>query len=64
MEDIEKIAGTEGIADYNITTVTTTARQVDFIRIEDEDVDQVLAYWKETPKISYRIYKTVYVCRY
>lgn len=40
VEDIEKIAGTEGIADYNITTVTTPARPVDFIRIEDEDVDQ------------------------
>ena len=40
VEDIEKIAGTEGIADYNITTVTTAVRPVDFIRIEDEDVDQ------------------------
>ena len=40
VEDIEIIAGTEGIADYNITTVTTAARPVDFIRIEDEDVDQ------------------------
>lgn len=40
VEDIEKIADTEGIADYNITTVTTAARPVDFIRIEDEDVDQ------------------------
>ena len=40
VEDIEKIAGTEGIADYNITTVTTAARPVGFIRIEDEDVDQ------------------------
>ncbi|MDE7188194.1 MAG: ABC transporter permease [Lachnospiraceae bacterium] len=40
IKDIEKIAGTEGIADYNITTVTTAARPVDFIRIEDEDVDQ------------------------
>jgi len=40
VEDIEKIAGMEGIADYNITTVTTAARPVDFIRIEDEDVDQ------------------------
>ena len=38
--DIEKIASTEGIADYNISTVTTAARPVDFIRIEDEDVDQ------------------------
>ena len=36
VEDIEKIAGTEGIADYNISTVTTAARPVDFIRIEDE----------------------------
>lgn len=40
VEDIEKIAGTEGIAGYNISTVTTAARPVDFIRIEDEDVDQ------------------------
>ncbi len=40
VEDIEKIAGTEGIADYNISTATTAARPVDFIRIEDEDVDQ------------------------
>ena len=40
VEDIEKIAGTEGIADYNISTVTTAARPVDFIRIENEDVDQ------------------------
>ena len=40
VEDIEKIAGTEGIADYNITTVTTAARPVGFIRIEDEDMDQ------------------------
>ena len=40
VEDIEKIAGTEGITDYNITTVTTAARPVGFIRIEDEDVDQ------------------------
>lgn len=40
IEDIEAIAATKGIADYNITTVTTAARPVDFIRIEDEDVDQ------------------------
>lgn len=40
VEDIEKLAGTDGIADYNITTVATAARPVDFIRIEDEDVDQ------------------------
>jgi len=40
VEDIKVIAATEGIADYNITTVTTAARPVDFIRIEDEDVDQ------------------------
>ena len=40
VEDIEKIADTEGIADYNITTVATAVRPVDFIRIEDEDVDQ------------------------
>lgn len=40
VEDIEKIANTEGIADYNITTVTTAANPVGFMRIEDEDVDQ------------------------
>ncbi len=38
--DIERIADTEGIAGYNITTVTTAVRPVDFIRIEDVDVDQ------------------------
>mgnify|MGYP006990161769 CR=1 FL=1 len=31
MEDIEIIAGTEGIDDYNITTVTTAARPIDFM---------------------------------
>lgn len=40
VDDIEKIAATEGIAAYNITTVTTAAKPVGFIRIEDEDVDQ------------------------
>lgn len=40
VEDIEKIANTEEIADYNITTVTTAANPVGFMRIEDEDVDQ------------------------
>ena len=40
VEDIEKIADTEGIADYNITTVTTAANPVGFMRIEDEEVDQ------------------------
>ena len=40
VEDIKKIANTVGIADYNITTVTTAADPVGFMRIEDEDVDQ------------------------
>lgn len=40
VEDIEKIADTEGIAGYNITTVATAARPDGFIRIEDENVDQ------------------------
>lgn len=40
LEDIEKIAGTEGIADYNITTANTVVNPVNFQRIEDPDVDQ------------------------
>ena len=52
VEDIEKIAGTEGIADYNISTVTTAARPVGFIRIEDEDVDQYKEGEKDVCVIS------------
>ncbi len=40
MEDIKKIAETEGIEDYNVTTIATAAGPVNFTRIEDEDVDQ------------------------
>ena len=39
-EDIEKIAETKGIADYNITTVPTAVKPADFERIEDADTDQ------------------------
>lgn len=38
--DIEKIAGTSGICDYNITTGVTAVNPVNFSRIEDEDIDQ------------------------
>ena len=37
---IEKLAKAKGIADYNITTVTTPVNPVNFKRIEDKDVDQ------------------------
>lgn len=40
MDDIEKIAAVEGIADYNITTVPTAVKQANFERIEDADADQ------------------------
>lgn len=40
VEDIEKIAETEGISDYNITTVPTAVKQENFERIEDPDTDQ------------------------
>ena len=40
MEDIKKIAETEGVEDYNVTTIATAAGPVNFTRIEDEDVDQ------------------------
>ncbi len=40
MEDIKKIADTEGIEDYNVTTIATAAKPVNFMRIEDEDADQ------------------------
>ena len=39
-DDIEKIAGVEGIADYNITTVPTAVKHKNFERIEDADTDQ------------------------
>lgn len=40
LEDIEKIAAVKGIAAYNVTTVPTAVKQVNFNRIEDADVDQ------------------------
>ncbi len=40
IKDIEKLAKAKGIADYNITTVTTPVNPVNFKRIEDKDVDQ------------------------
>lgn len=38
--DIEKIAATQGIADYNISTGITPVNPVNFDRIEDPDTDQ------------------------
>lgn len=40
LDDIEKIAAVEGIAGYNVTTVPTAVKQVNFERIEDADADQ------------------------
>lgn len=40
LTDIEKIAATEGISDYNINTVPTVVKHKNFTRIEDTDVDQ------------------------
>lgn len=39
-EDAEKIAETEGIEEYNLTTVATVVNPVNFNRIEDPDMDQ------------------------
>lgn len=39
-KDIEELASTKGIADYNITTAITAVNPVNFNRIEEEDVDQ------------------------
>lgn len=39
-EDIIKIAGTEGLSGYNITTANTVVNPVNFSRIEDPEVDQ------------------------
>ncbi len=39
-EDAEKIAETEGIEAYNLTTVATVVNPVNFNRIEDADADQ------------------------
>lgn len=40
ISDIEKIAETEGISAYNITTANTVVNPVNFMRIEDKDRDQ------------------------
>lgn len=40
IEDIEMLAGWDGIKEYNITTVNTVANPVNFERIEDPDLDQ------------------------
>ncbi len=40
MDDIETLAGQEGIAEYNITTTNIVVNPVNFIRIEDPNVDQ------------------------
>lgn len=39
-EDIEKIAGVDGISAYNITTVPTRVKGSNFVRIEDAEADQ------------------------
>lgn len=39
-DDIQKLAQTEGVAEYNITTINELANPVNFKRIEDADVDQ------------------------
>lgn len=43
-EDAEKIAETEGIEEYNLTTVATVVNSVNFKRIEDPDMDQSQDY--------------------
>ncbi len=40
MEDMETLAGQEGIAEYNVTTANIVVNPVNFVRIEDPDVDQ------------------------
>lgn len=40
LDDITKIANTNGIEDYNVTTQVTAVNPVNFTRIEDQDVDQ------------------------
>lgn len=40
MEDVETLAGQEGIAEYNVTTANIVVNPVNFVRIEDPDVDQ------------------------
>ena len=40
MDDILTLASQEGIAEYNITTVNTVVTPVNFVRIEDPDMEQ------------------------
>lgn len=40
MEDIKTLAGQEGISEYNITTANIVVNPVNFMRIEDPNVDQ------------------------
>ena len=40
LEDIEKVAKAEGIADYNVTDNSHSGKAANFQRIEDPDVDQ------------------------
>ena len=40
MDDILTLASQDGIAEYNITTVNTVVNAVNFMRIEDPDVEQ------------------------
>ena len=45
MDDILTLASQDGIAEYNITTVNTVVNAVNFIRIEDPDVEQSDGNW-------------------
>ena len=45
MDDILTLASQEGIAEYNITTVNTVVNAVNFMRIEDPDVEQSDGNW-------------------
>ena len=40
IRDIEKLAKTKGVADYNVTTAATAVNPVNFKRIEEKGVDQ------------------------
>ena len=40
MDDIKVLAGWDGIAEYNVSTVNTVVNPVNFTRIEDPDTDQ------------------------
>lgn len=45
MDDILTLASQDGIAEYNITTVNTVVNAVNFMRIEDPDVEQSDGNW-------------------